>query len=206
MTDKNEPAPPDGQQPIINIVGERVALGPLRRDLVPLYFKWVNDFEVNRFVGSMRPMTLETQQDWYANASKAENDAHFAIYEGAQLRPIGLASLSPINNVHLAAEYFITIGDKESWDKGFGTEVTRLMLDYGFTCLGLHNINLWVYSTNARAIKAYRRVGFRMSGRLRQSVRLGGRACDLILMDCLATEVQGGASKHLLPEPSEVNE
>ena len=32
-------------QPIVNIVGEKVALGPLRRDLLPLYHKWSNDFE-----------------------------------------------------------------------------------------------------------------------------------------------------------------
>ena len=34
MTDKSEQARPEGQQPIINIVGEKVALGPIRRDLL----------------------------------------------------------------------------------------------------------------------------------------------------------------------------
>ena len=33
MTDKAEPPRTDDQQPIINIVGEKVALGPIRRDL-----------------------------------------------------------------------------------------------------------------------------------------------------------------------------
>jgi hypothetical protein len=32
-------------QPILNIVGEKVALGPHRRDLVALYQRWINDFE-----------------------------------------------------------------------------------------------------------------------------------------------------------------
>ena len=31
---------------IINIFGEKVALGMLRRDLLPLYQKWINHFEV----------------------------------------------------------------------------------------------------------------------------------------------------------------
>ena len=35
------------------------------------------------------------------------------------------------------------------------------MLDYGFTCLGLHNIFLWVNAANERGIRAYRRAGFR---------------------------------------------
>jgi len=36
------------ESPIISITGERVALGPIRRDLVPLYHRWINDFAVLR--------------------------------------------------------------------------------------------------------------------------------------------------------------
>ena len=80
------------------------------------------------------------------------------------------------------------------------------MLEYGFTCLGLHNIFLWVFATNERGIRAYRRAGFRMAGRWRQAKRRGDRAYDLLLMDCLATEFQGGALSYLLPESSEAKE
>ena len=41
-----EPAPPSSEAPILNLRGEKVALGPLRRDLVPTYLRWINDFEV----------------------------------------------------------------------------------------------------------------------------------------------------------------
>ena len=206
MTDKSVPADPEDQQPIINIVGEKVALGPLRRDLVPLHQRWSNDFEVTRFAGPLRPTSLEVHEEGYASVSKQKNDADFTIYEKTQLRPIGTASLSNFNVVHRTAEFGIKIGDKESWGKGYGTEVARLMLDCGFTCLGLHNIYLWVYAANERGIRAYQRAGFRIAGRLRQSLRLGGQACDNILMDCLATEFQGGVLYYLLPESSEVTE
>ena len=207
MTDKNEPVRPDERQPIINIAGEKVALGPLRRDLVPLYLKWINDFEVIRLLGaSMRPTALEAEEEWYARVSKAENQVVFSVYEQPDLRPIGTAGLAGINYAHRTAEFGIMIGDKESWGKGYGTEITRLMLEYGFTCLGLHNISLWVHAPNEPGIRAYQRAGFRMAGRLRQHLRLGGQAYDDILMDCLATEFQGGALSHLLPEFSEAKE
>ena len=206
MTEKDLPAQPEDQQPILNIAGEKVALGPLRRDLVPLLQRWSNDFEVMRFLDAMRPMPFEAPKEWYERAGKKENEAHFTIYEKAQLRPIGTAGLDGISHPHRTAELFIMIGDKESWGKGYGTEVTRLMLDYGFTCLGLNNINLWVNAANVRGIRTYQRAGFRMAGRLRQGQRLGGRAYDLLPMDCLATEFQGGALSYLLPESSEVNE
>ena len=207
MTDTNEPARPNGQEPIINIAGDKVALGPLRRDLVPLYLKWINDFEVMRhMVATTRPMSLEAEEDWYAHASKAENQASFTIYEKARLRPIGNVSLGKVNYAHRTAEFGIMIGNKRSWGKGYGTEVTRLMLEYGFTCLGLHNIFLWVFATNERGIRAYHRAGFRVAGRLRQARWRGGRASDLVLMECLATEFQGGALSHLSPESLEAKE
>ena len=34
--------PPSSETPILNVVGERVALGPLREDLLPLYGRWIN--------------------------------------------------------------------------------------------------------------------------------------------------------------------
>ena len=203
---ESKPAGPDGQQqPIINIVGEKVALGPDRSDLAPLYHRWSNDFEVVRLMGTPRPSTLDSEEALHSRISKDQDHASFTIYEKAQLRPIGAAGLVDINHSKRTAEFYIMIGDKTSWGKGYGTECARLMLDYGFTCLGLHNIFLWVNAANERGIRAYRRAGFRVAGRQRQSVRLGGRAYDSILMDCLATEFQGAALRHLLPEAPEAN-
>src|SRR5437763_995089 len=55
--------------PIINITGEKIALGPIRRDLVPLYLRWINDFEVTRTMGiGWRPMTQEAEEAWYERA------------------------------------------------------------------------------------------------------------------------------------------
>lgn len=36
----------NGEQPILNVEGDLVALGPLRRDLLPLYTRWINDLGV----------------------------------------------------------------------------------------------------------------------------------------------------------------
>ncbi len=201
-----EPPRPDDQQPITNIVGEKVAMGPIRRDLTHLFQMWSNDFEVRRFMGPMRPTSLESIEDMYASIRKDENQSYFTVYEKSELRPIGNAGLADINHAHRTAEFFIMIGDKESWGKGYGTEVTRLVLEYGFACLGLHNIFLRVHAANKRGIRAYQRAGFRMAGRWRQAKRRGDRAYDLVLMDCLATEFQGGARSYLMPESFKVNE
>ena len=133
----DSPPPPD-KQPIVNIVGQKVALGPLRRDLLPLYLKWVNDFEVARTLAiRIRPMTMEAEEGWYTQITRSETDVVFTIYERvAAMRPIGTAGLHRINHLHRTAEFGISIGEKDCWGRGYGTEATILTLDHGFNASG----------------------------------------------------------------------
>ena len=196
-----ESAQRPGEHLIINITGEKVALGPLRRDLVPLYLQWINDFEVTRTLGiGIRPATLESEEAWYDATTRKQGVVDFTAYELPGLRPIGNAGLHGINHEHRTAGLGIMVGAKDCWGKGYGTEIVSLVLDYGFTVLGLHNIMLGVYSYNERAIRVYNRAGFRLVGRRRQAWRLGGEAYDVIYMDCLASEFQSRVLRRLLPE------
>src|SRR5512142_1412973 len=62
-------------EPVLNVVGEKVALGPLRRDLLPLLQRWINDFEVTRTLAArLVPTTLEQEEAWYEGAGKSETD------------------------------------------------------------------------------------------------------------------------------------
>lgn len=182
--------PSDTEDPaVLNITGEKVALGPHRRDLLPLYQRWINDFSIRvNLGGRVGPMTREAEEAWYEGVAKASGSAHFTIYEALTLRPIGTTALHDIDHFHRTAEFGIMIGEKDCWGKGYGTETARLMLGYGFTNLGLHNIMLRVFSTNARALRAYARAGFQECGRRRECLWAGGAVCDEIFMECLATE------------------
>jgi hypothetical protein len=46
----------NAEHPIINIEGDLVALGPLRRDLLPLYQRWINDLGTMRTLGLPRSL------------------------------------------------------------------------------------------------------------------------------------------------------
>lgn len=188
-------------QPIINLYGELVALGPRHRDHVPLFLQWINDFAVTRTYGMrFRTRTWEAMASNYEQGSKGGLDyVDFTIYERQTLRPIGWTALDEIDHFDRTAKYSILIGEQSCWGKGYGTETTRLMLDYGFTGLGLHNIYLTVFSFNERGYRAYQRAGFQEMGRRREAHRLGGRAYDVIYMDCLATEFVSPLLHTLLP-------
>jgi diamine N-acetyltransferase len=130
---------------------------------------------------------------------RSDDELAFVVYERATRRPIGLTGLRHINHVHRTAEFGIGIGEPDCRGKGYGTEATRLVLDYAFTLLGLHNVWLRVFAYNEWAIRAYRRAGFKELGRRREAHRVGGRAYDEVLMDCLATELSGSVLERLVP-------
>jgi len=178
----------DNERPVLSIEGDLVSLGPLRRDLLPLYQRWINDLGTTRTLDlPPQPTTLEKEQDWYEAQTRAQTDATFTIYERETLRPIGNTGLHEIDHRNGTATFGILIGEPDCRGKGYGTETTRLMLDFAFTALGLHNVMLMVFEFNPAGISAYRKAGFEEIGRRRKSRRMGGELWDDIFMDCLST-------------------
>jgi diamine N-acetyltransferase len=177
--------------PVVNIMGERVALGPLHRGLLPLVERWDNDFRTLDLGGDdPGPRSGEAIAAFWEPLLRGErNDwIGFAIYALPDLRPIGVINIRDFTNPHGTAEFGITIGELGDRGQGFGTEATRLLLDYAFSVLGIHNVWLDTPAYNIGAIRAYEKAGFRQIGRRRGARTLAGRRYDVVLMDCVADE------------------
>jgi len=172
--------------PFVVIVGESVALGPLRRDLP--YQRWLGAFETTRTVGTSHPMTDEQAAQWYERHTADDHQAWFAIYERSTWHPIGTTGLLDIDLENRRAEFGIIIGEPDARGRGYGTETTRLMLDYAFTARGLRNVLLTVNAYNLAGLRAYEKAGFREFGRRRRCRFMGGRMWDVVYMDALADE------------------
>ena len=186
------------EAPILNVEGDLVALGPLRRDLLPLYTRWINDLGAARTLGAFLPVTLEAETKWYDEWATSEKTVPFTIYARPELRPIGTASLFEVDHRNRTATFGILVGEAGYRGRGYGTETTRLVLDYAFTMLGLHNVMLTVYDLNPAGIRAYEKAGFKEFGRRRQSQRIGGELRDEIFMQCLSDEFESPVLRQIL--------
>ena len=189
------------QQRLILVQGQRVGLGALRHDLIPAYLRWRSDPEVMRGTGeSTQAPTVEAIQAWYEQATSPGNtDVHFTIYDLDDLAPVGTALLVRVNQHDGTAEFGLTIGERRN--QGLGSEATKLVLDWAFTVMGLHNILLVTFSWNLPAIRAYSKAGFREIGRRRGAVLTFGQRYDQVLMDAVADEFTDSVlAKHALPE------
>lgn len=175
--------------PVINIVGGRVALGPAHRRQSPTYARWFNDFYTTRTQGpEPAPRTVEDRTAWIGFETNGSADrTFFSAYDRTTWQHIGFAVLRRIDHRHGTATMAMMVGEPSFRGRGYGTEISHMILDFGFFALGLHNIMLGCFEFNL-ARRAYEKVGFREFGRWREAYVMGGKRWDFIFMDCLATE------------------
>lgn len=166
--------------------GARVVLRPVHpRDLLKI-MEWDRDDEVTRFIGKKFD-TFETCEEWFADALGDPLHRVLSI-DTSDGRFIGNVELDHISRKNGTAELAIVIGERDYWDKGFGTEATMLTLFFAFTRVHLNRVYLRVYASNRRAIRCYEKCGFRKEGILRPSSRLIGRDGPVVLMSVDADE------------------
>jgi RimJ/RimL family protein N-acetyltransferase len=102
--------------------------------------------------------------------------------------------------VNRSAMLGIVVGAKMDWDKGFGGEATRLLLDYAFNLLNLHSVMLGTFEFNQRAVRAYEKIGFHRIGVRREARIIAGKQWGVILMDMLESEFRQ-KYKSVIPSP-----
>src|SRR5215212_10755852 len=172
------------EEPDLIVVGEKAALGPLRRDLAATYARWVNHIEVRRGLDRLGIATPESEEKWVEDAINegAEREPkaiEFTVYDRADAAPVGTAGLFGIEHAHGLGKFGIAIGERRG--QGLGTEATRLVLDYGFHVLHLRNVLIEVLGWNVAGLTAYERAGFRRIGVRRGAVMSRGRRTDVVL-------------------------
>ena len=101
---------------------------------------------------------------------------------------LGNCGIINVDHLNQTAEVWIFIGNKDYWSKGYGSEALCLLMDFGFRALNLHNIGLYTYSFNKRAIKCYEKIGFKVMGKRRQALLRGKDRFDIVHMDILRSE------------------
>jgi RimJ/RimL family protein N-acetyltransferase len=178
------------------LTGEQVVLRRHVPSNLRAFQRWYADPEVVRLTRYQdSPMRPEEIERFFAARALGSDSLAMAIHRRDDDRLIGTCALSQLDADNGSALFHITIGEKSSWGRGFGTEATRLMIDHAFSGLGLHRVALTVFSFNERAIRSYRSVGFIVEGRAREAIWRDGRWWDEISMSILDIDWQA------LPHP-----
>ena len=171
------------------LVGSRVVLRRHVPENLAWFRKWYADPEIARLARYQEsPMRAEEIERFFAARVVGPDALAMAIHERSGDRLVGTCAFSQLDGDNGSALYHITIGEKDAWGQGYGTEATRLMLDHAFGTLGLHRVALYVFEFNERAIRSYQRCGFVLEGRSRESIFRDGRWWDELAMSVLESD------------------
>jgi RimJ/RimL family protein N-acetyltransferase len=141
--------------------GRLVRLAPLRDEDAEPMFEWINDRELVILNAPFKPVGLDEHESWFERIRKTPDVEIFGIRRREDDELIGSCQLNGIDADEGRASLQIRIGERDAWGKGYGTEAVQLLVEHAFGPLGLERVELEVFGHNERAIRTYRKAGFR---------------------------------------------
>jgi RimJ/RimL family protein N-acetyltransferase len=170
------------------LTGDRTVLRPFTEDDARGIAEIIEDPEVIRFTGEpSNELTLERLRSWYGSRSAQTDRLDLAVTDRATGELVGEVVLYEWNPAGRSCTFRTLIGPRGR-GRGLGTEAARLIVGHGFEQLGLHRIELELYSDNHRARRVYDKVGFVEEGVRRQTEMRDGVWADETIMSILAHE------------------
>jgi len=88
------------------------------------------------------------------------------------------------------ADVGLALGEKTAWNKGYGTETAKLLLNEVFRQLNLHRAEWWTYAENNLSIQLAKKLGFKEEARLRDAVFFDNGYHDLVVLGLLKQEFE----------------
>lgn len=170
------------------LMGRRIRLEPLAGHHFDGIWRMVADPDGRRLTGSHRQFTEHDIRDWLATRQDHDDRADWAIVRIADGEVLGEVVLNELDQHNASMNFRISLTGPAVFGRGYGTEATRLVVDYGFDVVGLHRIHLEVFDFNPRAQRAYEKCGFVREGVLRDTLNWDGHWYDAISMSILDTD------------------
>ena len=144
------------------IIGTRIRLRNKKLADAQDDYTWRSDSELAH-LDAISPLAISLSQYLADYASElgysSSSSQHFAI-ETVDGKHIGNCSYYNINKTKGEAELGIMIGNRDYWDKGYGTDVVATLVSYIFRQIKLKRIYLKTLALNTRAQKCFTKCGF----------------------------------------------
>lgn len=182
--------------------GSLVRLAPIDPEsYAPTSSLWARQSDYWR-LGAAEPNNLfstKATQKWLEKLLEGDSKYSFTIRTLDEDRLIGFMGLDGIDWLHGDAFVGISIGERDCWGKGYGSDAMRIMLRYAFLELNLQRVSLTVFAYNPRAIRSYEKVGFVHEGCMRQFLNRDGSRYDMLFMAVLREEwLAANPPKHVM--------
>lgn len=148
---------------------KNIGFRPIDEDDLELLRINRNDAETLLFLGNTDLVSSEQQKDWWKSVSRSKSQMWFCVFEEKYEKVIGVLRFQNIDYINKCCEIGADIFPKFR-RKGFG-ELTYIMaLEYLFDHFNMNTIYLKVAEFNKKGIALYKKIGFKETGYIPESI------------------------------------
>jgi RimJ/RimL family protein N-acetyltransferase len=159
-------------RPAVVATGRLVVLREKHLDDAERDYSWRRDEELAEY-DAARPLSMSLRSYIQTVTDELEHPSPYrrtyAIEDAATSKHIGNVMYYGYERERAQTELGITIGDREYWSRGYGTDAVRTMLGHLFDTLRLKRVYLHTLTWNGRAQVAFRRAGFHDVGQVHRA-------------------------------------
>jgi RimJ/RimL family protein N-acetyltransferase len=147
--------------------GEKVFLKPTTSEEIPQFYAWATnpDPDIQRYYYGGNPPTFEEfladyEPHFFDGSQPYKGRCYTILADGK--RPIGVVSYNDFDTERKRVTFDIIIGNREDCGRGYGSDALRTLVRHLFeTFPTLETAIIAAHRQNARAIRAYKKAGFR---------------------------------------------
>lgn len=170
------------------IKGQQIYLRPITAEDTEMTVRWRNKPEVVQNFIYRKPVSREDHENWLANKVFKGLVHQFIVCRNEDDMPLGSAYLQNFEEENKKVEWGLFLGEEQAYNKGIGTEVSGLVLNYAFTVLGMHKVVSRVLAKNKACIRMNEKAGCVQEAYLKDELFLDGQYEDLLLFGILNPE------------------
>lgn len=163
---------------------DRVRLRALEPEDLELLYRWENDSELWEVGNTLAPYSRYILKEYIASSDRNIYESHqlrLMIEERATGTSVGIVDLFDFEPHPNRAACGVML-DRRYQGCGFATEALRLLIEYAYTFLKLHQLYVHVPVANASSRKLFTRLGFVETGTLKDWIRTADGYSDVCVM------------------------
>jgi UDP-4-amino-4,6-dideoxy-N-acetyl-beta-L-altrosamine N-acetyltransferase len=163
-----------------------VTLRPLTEDDRDRVLAWRNSPDVAAYMYTDDPIPPDAHARWLTAALDDPRRVYWIIQMNGA--PVGLANLADIDQRNSRCAWAYYLADPAVRGKSIGAVVEVMVLDIVFGEMGLNKLWCEVLASNSAVWRLHQKFGFRQEALLRDHVRKGGEAHDVVGLGLFADE------------------
>ena len=166
---------------MLTLTGENVYLRALEPEDLEFVHTIENDESIWDVSHTQAPLSKFVLRQYLENATQDIYEARqlrLAICHNGTFEALGLIDLFDFDPKNGRAGVGIVIKNISDRGNGYGSEALGLLVNYGFTHLGLHQLYANIDPANARSVQLFTKFGFAETGRKKEWNFIGGKYRD----------------------------